>query len=214
LPALPWLTPPATTAAPSVQRNPVDVPPAFRSAEPKPSREVRDDTGEVDGRLASAFEALPDLYFLPTPVAGLEFTTQLISRLVPCEAISVCLYDINTDEFRFVAVGGPGASERRASAIPSQAGLFGAAKRTVEDALIIKNVREDPRYQEAVDGRKELEMLDLAYVPLRHGSQLLGMIQLINRGGDRGFTNADVAVLNYIANQLAEFLATRRSLVG
>jgi GAF domain len=215
-PALPWMSAPVQpavdTSAPAVQREGVQVPPAFRTAQPiTGSREERDDTGEVDSRLASAFEALPDLYFLPTPVAGLEFTTQLVSRLVPCEAISVCLYDINTDEFRFVAVGGPGANQRRASAVPSSAGLFGAAKRSTGDALVIKKVEHDPRYQQAVDGREDLEALDLAYVPLRHRQQLLGMVQLINRAGDRGFTSADVAVLHYIANQLAEFLASRRA---
>jgi GAF domain len=215
-PALPWMSAPLEPAvnpsAPAVQSGGVRVPPAFQAAESSSrAREERDDTGEVDSRLASAFEALPDLYFLPTPVAGLEFTTQLVSRLVPCEAISVCLYDINTDEFRFVAVGGPGANQRRASAVPSSAGLFGAAKRSTGDALVIKNVEDEPRYQQAVDGRADLEVLDLAYVPLRHRQQLLGMVQLINRAGDRGFTSSDAAVLHYIANQLAEFLASRRA---
>ncbi|HEX5658714.1 MAG TPA: GAF domain-containing protein [Polyangiales bacterium] len=203
-PAMPWMNAPPPVA-------PAAIPSAFQTDSHKA---VLDDTGEVDGRLAQAFEALPDLYFLPTPVAGLEFATQLLSRLVPCEAMSVCLYDINTDEFRFVAVGGPGANERRASAVPSQAGLFGAAKWSVEDALLINDVASDARYQPAIDGRSELEILNLAYVPLRHGSQLLGMMQLINRGGDRGFTKSDVAVLHYVSNQLGEFLATRRSLVG
>ncbi|MET0287127.1 MAG: GAF domain-containing protein [Polyangiales bacterium] len=214
-PAFPWMNAPLPPSQPTPSAGPVELPPAFQSASQTGGHKTpRDDTGEVDNRLAQAFEALPDLYFLPTPVAGLEFATQLIARIVPCEAISVCLYDINTDEFRFVAVGGPGANERRASAVPSQAGLFGAAKWTLEDAMIIPNVAEDARYQPAVDGRGELEMLNLAYVPLRHGTQLLGMVQLINRGGDRGFTKSDVAVLNYVANQLGEFLASRRSLAG
>ena len=59
-------------------------------------------------------KALP---FLPPPVAGLEFTIELFGRLVPCEAASGCLYDINMDVFRFVALSGPGASERRAGSI-------------------------------------------------------------------------------------------------
>ncbi|HEY6878983.1 MAG TPA: GAF domain-containing protein [Polyangiales bacterium] len=201
------------TPPPSAPARRAEAPPSFSTAH-RTARELHDDTGEVDGRLATAFEALPDLYFLPTPVAGLEFAIQLISRLVPCEAISACLYDINTDEFRFVAVVGPGASERRASAIPSQVGLFGAAKRSLADALVIPKVSEDRRYEPAVDGRSDLEMLDLAYVPLRRNGQLLGMMQLINSAGDRGFTPADVAVLHYLTNQLSEFVATRRTMAG
>ncbi len=209
--ALPWMNASLPPSQPAPSASPIDVPPAFRTGGHKA---LRDDTGEVDNRLAQAFEALTDLYFLGTPVSGIEFATQLISRLVPCEAISVCLYDINTDEYRFVAVGGPNADERRASAIPSSVGLFGAARWTIEDALVVANVAADARYQPAFDGRGELEMLNLCYVPLRKNGQLLGMVQLINRAGDLGFTAADIAVLHYIANQLGDFISQRRSLVG
>ncbi|HVZ33769.1 MAG TPA: GAF domain-containing protein, partial [Polyangiaceae bacterium] len=168
---------------------------------------------ESDGRLATAFEAMPDLYFLPTPVAGLEFTIQLLSRLLPCEAISTCLYDINTDEFRFVALTGPGTFERRAGAIPSLAGLFGAAKRERGlDVFVVPDAAAEPRYDVQVDGRVGLAARTLAYVPVRNAGQLLGMLQLINREDEKGFSQADVAILSYIGKQLGEFLAEKRAL--
>jgi hypothetical protein len=174
----------------------------------------REPTGEHDSRLATAFEAMTDLYFLPTPVAGLEFTIELFGRLVPCEAASGCLYDINMDVFRFVALSGPGASERRAGSVPSQAGLFGAAKRDQREALIVNDVATDARYNASADGRDGLEARTLAYLPVRVGGHLLGMLQLINRSNERGFTTSDVAVLTYVTGQLAEFLSSRRSLRG
>lgn len=173
---------------------------------------TREPTGEVDHRLAAAFEAMPELYFLSTPVAGLEFTIELLTTLVPCEAVSGCLYDINTDEFRFVALSGAGAAVRRASAVASQAGLFGAAKRAPAEALVVAKPAEDARFDAQVDGREGLEVRSLVYVPVRFGGQLLGMLQLINRTKDAGFTPADVSVLTYVATQLAEFLLSRRSL--
>ena len=169
-------------------------------------------TGETDNRLATAFEAMPDLYFLATPVAGLEFVLQLIARLVPSEAVSGCLYDINMDVFRFVAVSGPGAATRRASAVPSRAGLFGVAKRDRRDALVIGDVSAEPRYDPEVDGRDALEARTMVYLPLRHGTQLLGMVQLINRQQESGFSSSDVAILTYVTAQLTEMLASRRSL--
>lgn len=175
---------------------------------------TREPTGEVDHRLASAFEAMPDLYFLPTPLAGLEFTLELITRFVPSEAISACLYDINTDEFRFVALSGPGAAARRASAVSSSAGLFGAARRATSEALVVANGAADARYDAVVDGRGDLEVRCLAYLPMRVGGHLLGMLQVVNRKGERGFTAADVAVLAYITTQVSEFLVSRRSMRG
>jgi hypothetical protein len=173
---------------------------------------TREPTGEVDHRLAAAFEAMPELYFLSTPVAGLEFTIELVTTLVPCEAVSACLYDINTDEFRFVALSGAGAATRRASAVPSQAGLFGAAKRAPSEALVVAKPGDDSRFDAQVDGREGLDVRSLVYLPVRFGGQLLGMLQLINRSKDAGFTPADVSVLTYVATQLAEFLLSRRTL--
>jgi GAF domain-containing protein len=167
---------------------------------------------------------MPELYFLAKPVSGLEFTIELIGTLVPCEAISACLYDINTDEFRFVALSGTGAAARRASAVASQAGLFGVAKRAPGEALVVASAAADARFDRRVDGREELEVRSLVYLPVRFGGQLLGMLQLINRTHSRprseetspavevGFTPADVAVLTYVTTQLAEFLLSRRSL--
>src|SRR5690606_1899619 len=89
-----------------------------------------------DDRLASAFEALQDLFFLSTPLEGLEFVVRLLDDLIPCEAASACLYDINTDEFRFVALTGPGADERRGEGVPRLVGLFGAASLCAGEALL------------------------------------------------------------------------------
>jgi GAF domain-containing protein len=161
-------------------------------------------------RLATAFEAITDLYMLTTPLSGLQFTVELLGRLVPCEAISGCLYDVETDEFRFVALSGAGAVERKASAVRASAGLFGAAQR--REALLVSDVAEEPRYNAAIDGRPLLHVRNVAYVRVRHQGQLLGMLQLINAAAPTGFAQSDVPVLTYIAAQLGEFLANCRAL--
>ncbi len=168
-------------------------------------------TGDQDRRLAVAFEASQDLYFLATPVEGLEFAVKLLSDLVPSEAASACIYDINTDEFRFVALSGPGATERRAEAVPSSEGLLAAAVRSGKDTFIATDVENDPRYDPAVDGRVGLSVETLAYLPLQKGDNLLGLLQLINRKGRPNFSEADMAVAGYLASQLAEFLQSKRA---
>jgi hypothetical protein len=175
-----------------------------------PSEADREPTGDQDRRLAVAFEASQDLYFLGTPLEALEFAVKLLGDLIPSEAASGCLYDINTDEFRFVALTGPGAVERRAEAVPSTAGLLSAAVRSQRESFVIADAESDPRYDPGVDGRIGLTASNLAYLPLQRKDQLLGMLQLINRQSRQGFSEADMAVAAYIAAQVGEFLAARR----
>jgi GAF domain-containing protein len=170
----------------------------------------RDPTGDQDRRLAIAFEACQDLYFVGTPLEALELAVKLLGDLVPCEAVSGCLYDINTDEFRFVALSGAGALERRAEAVPSSAGLLSAAVRSGRESFVVNAVEGDARYDAAIDGRIGLAVTNLAYLPLQKSDHLLGILQLLNRQGRQGFGEADMAVAGYVAAQVAEFLSTRR----
>jgi GAF domain-containing protein len=173
---------------------------------------VRDPSGDLDKRLATAFEASQDLYFLATPAEGLDFAVKLLQELVPCEAISGCIYDINTDEFRFVAVSGVGAKERQAAAVPSTLGLFSAAVRCGLDSLVIRDITNEPRYDAVTDGRSGLTPRNMAFFALHKADHLLGMLQLINRIDPRGFGDGDLAVMSYVARQVTEFLRAKRGL--
>ena len=171
---------------------------------------TREATGEQDRRLAVAFEAVQDLYFLASAAEGMDFSVKLLSELVPSEAVTGCIYDINTDELRFVALTGPGAEERRADAIPSGAGLIGTAAHSVQESIIIADVAAEPRFDPAADGRIGLESRNMLLLPLQKADNMLGVIQLINRVKRGAFTESDAAVCAYVSGQLAEFLQSKR----
>lgn len=170
---------------------------------------TREATGEQDRRLAVAFEAVQDLYFLASVAEGMDFGVKLLAELVPSEAVTGCIYDINTDELRFVALTGPGAEERRADAIPSRAGLIGSAAHSGRESMIVPDVNAEPRFDPAADGRVGLESRNMLLLPLQKADNLLGVLQLINRE-KRAFSESDVSVSAYVAGQLAEFLQTKR----
>jgi hypothetical protein len=199
--ATPVLPTPAVAAAPAQS-----IPTPMRA----PTR--RESTGEQDLRLTIAFEAVQDLYFMATPADGLDFAVKLLSELVPAEAISGCIYDINTDEFRFVAVTGEGANDRRAAAVRSKQGLFGAAAHGGRDSLLVPDVLAETRFDPDIDGRHGLVARNMAFFVLHKADQLFGMLQLINRDGGRAFSDADIAVTSYIANQMTAFLREKRGL--
>jgi len=174
---------------------------------------TRDATGDHDRRLAVAFEAVQDLYFLGSAAEAMDFGVKLLSDLVPCQAVTGCIYDINTNELRFVALTGPGADERRAGAIPASVGLLGVAAFGTKESLLVADVASDPRFDPAADGRVGLEALNMLILPLHKAENLLGVVQLINRSQSAGFNPADAAVGAYVAGQLADFLQSKRTVI-
>ncbi len=164
----------------------------------------------ADERLATAFESLQDLFFLTTPLEGLEFVLRLLEDLVPTEAASACLYDINTDDLRFVVLTGPGADERRGEAVPRLAGLIGSAAQANGDALVVRDVANDPRFDPGIDGRVGLEASNMALAAVMHGGRLFGLLQIINRTGTRELSATDANILAYVAEKLGEFLQVAR----
>lgn len=180
-------------------------PPRKRIATPTPIPAVRKGDHH-DDRLAHAFESLQDLYFLSTPAEGLDFAVRLLNDLIPSEAASACLYDINTDEFRFVALLGPGGDERRGEAIPRSAGLFGASAERPDSPFRVDQAGAHGRFDPGVDGRLGVEVITALYMPLIREGRLLGMLQLLNRKAQPRYIDGDSEIVAYVAKSLTEFL--------
>lgn len=162
----------------------------------------------TEDRLAAAFEACQDLLFLRNRAEALEFAVHLLEELVPSEATAAFLLDINTDEFRVVAARGTGAHSRKGKAFPSTAGLLSAASALAEHAvLVLAQAQKDPRFRDDVDGVPGLDVRALLYRPLVHRGRLFGLLQLANGVGAGMFTEADCEVVDYVTQQLSEFVA-------
>jgi len=202
-PATPIASSPATSAR-GVAASPTPVPPARAPATVPTLAESPDD------RLAQAFEACQDLFFLSSAFDGLDFAVRLLNEVVPCEAITGALYDIDTNELRLVVLTGPGAETRRGSAIPSGRGLcMDAALRPV--AILIDDVQEDGRYDAEIDGRPGLDAQTMLLHSVMHERRLLGLLQLTNRHVQPQFGRADANVVAYVAKALGEFLDGQRT---
>jgi hypothetical protein len=162
----------------------------------------------TEDRLSVAFEACQDLLFLRNRAEALEFAVHLLEELVPAQATAAFLLDINTDELRVVAARGIGAHARKGKGFPSSAGLLGAASGLAEHAvLVLAHAQKDPRFREDVDGVPGLDVRALLYRPLVHRGRLFGVLQLANGVGHGMFSEADCEVIDYVTQQLSEFVA-------
>lgn len=167
----------------------------------------------TEDRLAVAFEACHDLLFMKNRAEALEFAVHLLEELVPSEATAAFLLDINTDQFRVVAARGTGANARHGQGLPSASGLLAAASELGEHAvLVLADAAADPRFDETIDGIPGLDVRALLYRPLVHRGRMFGVLQLAN-GSVRGmFTEADCEVVDYITQQLSDFVARGASM--
>ncbi|MBN1655535.1 MAG: GAF domain-containing protein [Deltaproteobacteria bacterium] len=163
-------------------------------------------SGERFSSLEETFEVVHELQFLSTPAEGLDFVIKLLNEKVPSEASSACLYDINTNELRFVAVTGPGADQRKSEAVPLTAGLFGRAAKNDDLPMVITDVNASAHFDPEVDSRPNLVANTIIYRPITLNDQLLGMLQLINRRHQPAFSAHDINLINYVAKRLAEFI--------
>lgn len=159
-----------------------------------------------DDRLDEVFQGLAELSRLTTPVDGLDLSVRLLERYVPSEAISACLYDINTDELRFVSVLGAGAAEMQGKAVPLSSGLLGQALRKEHRASIFGDVLMEPAFSPEIDTRPGLDARSMLMCPLSSEGHLLGGLQLINRLNTHRYSQADANVVSYISERLGEFL--------
>ncbi|MCA9582184.1 MAG: GAF domain-containing protein, partial [Myxococcales bacterium] len=219
-PARPPSEPPSPSEPPGDSKPPSDSAADARTPPPRPSFD-RTSTDEQDQRLALAFESAQDLLFLKTPIEGLELAVRLLDELVPSEASAGCVYDIDTDEFRFAVLRGTGADLRRGDAIPSATGLFGwATKRTIP--IRLDDLTSDTRFVPDVEGREPgpddpyqddqqgFIAKNAIYVPLIHEGLLLGMIQLLNRKDRHAFSETDAEISGYLGRQLAHFMVNAK----
>ena len=126
------------------------------------------------------------------------------------DAISAALYDINTDELRFVVLDGPGADARRGEAVPVGVGLFGVAAKA-NAPMLVGDPMADPRFDPGVDGRMDLEARNMLLASCHHESRLLAVLQLINRQQKAHFGGGDSNLVAYIGEQLAKFLYEHRT---
>jgi GAF domain-containing protein len=130
---------------------------------------------------------------------------------VPSEALSACLYDINTDELRFVSVAGFAANDVQGKAVPRSAGLLGQALRNEHRATTYGDVLLEPAFNPEIDSRPGLDARSMLLCAVAAEGHLLGGLQLINRTYTHRYDQADANVVGYVAERLGEFLhASRR----
>ncbi len=160
-------------------------------------------------RMQLAFRALNQIDDLTdrideeTDLKGLfQQLLQLVLHASDTEHGSMLLLDERTDELQFVEVVGDTRERLLNYRIDRNSGIVGQCLR-LNRPLLVENVRRSVDWSPEVDQLIGFDTLSVLCAPLRDGERQLGVLEVVNRQGERPFDKNDLAVLRVAAHYVS-----------
>ncbi len=131
---------------------------------------------------------------------------------IQAEDGSLLLVDEETEELSFVVVHGAVRTKLVGHRIPLGEGIAGWVAQHAE-SVIVPNVQTDPRFSPTIDQAFKFKTRSLLCVPIVFTGRVLGVIQALNKADYKEFSNADLLLLNVIAQLAAAAIARAESVL-
>ena len=119
---------------------------------------------------------------------------------------SLMLLDEESQELVFILVRGALAADLKGYRVAAHEGVAGWVI-DHQEAALVRDVRRDPRFSEAVDAAFKFRTQSIAAAPLIGDGKVYGVIEALNQPGDQPFSDADVALLRLLCRFAGEMLA-------
>ena len=132
----------------------------------------------------------------------LSDTMQLAVNLIDAGAASIMLIDEEKEELVFEVSHGSRAKMLRQQRIPLDEGIAGWVAQTGQP-VIANNARTDTRFSHRVDVRTGFLTQSIAAVPLKIKGRIIGVLEVLNKYADVGFTQEDIRLMDSIGAQAA-----------
>lgn len=225
-PSAPASAAPSAPAPPPVAIAPASaVPPTTPSVSPPAAVQIQapahpDPTGPTlpirrraaEELIGELFELMHDLHFIPDMMSGVDFVLGILTRTLPSEIVLIHVFDINTRQFVVVRALAPSPDAVVLHRTPDQDPLLKRVMRGTRSRANA-NAASDDTYR---GGRWNLigTVPESAILgPVQLAGRYLGAIELANPLGGGPYTEHEAHALDYICEQLAEFLAARPIIV-
>ena len=133
--------------------------------------------------------------------ALLVYILEAAMCLVECESSSLLLVSKEDDSLHFVVALGPKGAQ--AEDIPVDLNSIAGWVLQNNKPLIVNNVASDPRFNSVVQKKTGYVTRTMLALPMCVKGQCVGVIELLNKAGARGFMQADMDILALLASQAA-----------
>ncbi len=176
----------------------------------KPGKSRREYTEELEALVETAGKAssIPE-------IAGLLDTILETARaLTGAEAASLLMVDEERAALGPLVAEGEAGDRVRNSKITLDAGVCGWVARHAKPVLI-NRADEDDRFDHLVDDLPGVTTASLMAVPLLRGRRVIGVLRVVNREGDAGFADDDLAALaGYASTAVFIFLVSMMATIA
>jgi signal transduction histidine kinase len=129
-------------------------------------------------------------------------TMQLAVNVIDAGAASLMLIDEENKELIFEVSHGSRSQSLRQQRIPIDEGIAGWVAHHGQP-VITNNARTDTRFSHRVDVRTGFLTQSIAAVPLKIKGRIIGVLEVLNKYSEAGFTQEDIRLMDSIAAQAA-----------
>lgn len=132
----------------------------------------------------------------------LQIIAQSATELTGTEACSIMLIDKITGELRFEESTGGLTEALRKVIVPLDNSIGGWVVRRGKP-LLIRDAKTDPRWHGGVDEMLDFDTRSILGVPLKVRGKVIGVLELVNKTTDEGFSEDDIQIATTLASQAA-----------
>lgn len=132
-----------------------------------------------------------------------------VRRALAAEAASLLTLDEERQELVFEIALGEKGEQVKAFRVPVGEGIVGYVAQTGE-SVIVADPSQDLRFRRDIADAVEFPVRSALCVPLKVQDRLIGVVEVLNKLGGEGFSEADRGLLEIIGSQAAVFLENVR----
>jgi signal transduction histidine kinase len=141
----------------------------------------------------------------------LQIMVQSATELTNTEACSILLLDKNTGELRFAEASGGVSHQLKKVTVPLDNSIAGDVVKK-NRPILIRDVKNDPRWHGTVDKKVDFETHSILGVPLRVRDKVIGVLEVINKTTEDGFSEDDIQIATTLSAQAAIAIENARLL--
>lgn len=154
-------------------------------------------------KLKTLIDIITTANSLLEPEEVMDLVMTQIHGLIASEAWSVLILENHDSQvLRFVAASGPVSEQLAEVKVPFGEGIAGWVAKH-RQPLIVNNVRNDPRFFDEIDKESKFVTKNILCAPLVSRDRTLGVIEMLNREIQDGFSNDDLELVQILVNPAA-----------
>ena len=147
-------------------------------------------------------DLVSDIDLFHDPLKLIEQIMQIVQRSLKAKASSLLTLDTEKTWLLFQFAEGPVGEKLKQVTFDSNSGVAGWVVRNGKP-LIVNDVEEDTRFCREVDEITGFTTKHILCVPLLVHGEVIGVIEVLNKQGDKGFNNQDLESVKAIASILS-----------